>query len=149
MFQQPTIDISWSFKECSQKDTSYLTHNYYTYPAKFIPQLASRLILAYSEKGDIVVDTFMGSGTTVIESIVNERIGIGTDINEIAHLVAKVKATPILPTDLQDAFNTLEKTLKQRLGEERQMYVEIALQNFNFHERIDYWFKPTQKEDLS
>lgn len=149
MFQQPTIDISWSFKECSQKDTSYLTHNYYTYPAKFIPQLASRLILAHSEKGDVVIDTFMGSGTTVIESLVNERIGIGTDINEIAYLVAKVKSTPILPTDLQNAFHFLEQTLKQRLLEDREDNVAKALQSFNFHERIDYWFKPTQKENLA
>jgi len=37
----------------------------------------------------------MGSGTTVIEAIVNSRIGIGTDINEIANLIAKVKTTPI------------------------------------------------------
>lgn len=42
MFEKATIDKSWSFTDCSVKDTSYITHNYYTYPAKFIPQLAGR-----------------------------------------------------------------------------------------------------------
>ncbi|TAE75067.1 MAG: hypothetical protein EAZ85_03215 [Bacteroidetes bacterium] len=70
------VDKSWSFTDCSVKDTSYITHSYYTYPAKFIPQLASRLILEHSQKGDIVIDPFMGSGTTILESIVNERVAI-------------------------------------------------------------------------
>jgi DNA modification methylase len=72
MFDNATIDKSWSFMECSVK----ITHSYYTYPAKFIPQLASRLIVKYSQKGKIVIDPFMGSGTTILESIMNERVGM-------------------------------------------------------------------------
>ena len=43
-FEAIPIDYSWSFTEKTIKDTSYITHGYYTYPAKFIPQLAQRLI---------------------------------------------------------------------------------------------------------
>lgn len=85
------IDYSWSFIDKTIKDTSYITHGYYTYPAKFIPQLASRLIKEYSNENDIIIDPFMGSGTTIVEAIVNNRIGIGNDINEIAYLLANVK----------------------------------------------------------
>jgi|GEM_PF-3435420 hypothetical protein len=42
------IDYSWSFLDKTQKDTNYVTHGIYTYLAKFIPQLASRLICEYS-----------------------------------------------------------------------------------------------------
>ena len=31
------IDYSWSFLDKTQKDTNYITHGIYTYPAKFIP----------------------------------------------------------------------------------------------------------------
>jgi len=93
-FADIPIIKDWSFADKTIKETAYITHSYYTYPAKFIPQLASRLIKDYSEKGEIVVDTFMGSGTTIVEAVVNNRIGIGTDINPIAHLVSKVKTTP-------------------------------------------------------
>lgn len=112
MLNDIVIDKSWSFTGCSVKDTSYITHSYYTYPAKFIPQLASRLIVEHSQKGDVIIDPFMGSGTTILESIVNERITIGTDINEIAYLVAKVKTTPIKPTELAQEFLNLEIDLE-------------------------------------
>ena len=42
--QSEKVDDSWSFKELDRSETSYLTHTYHTYPAKFIPQLATRLI---------------------------------------------------------------------------------------------------------
>ena len=38
------LDDSWSFKGATRLETSYLTHGYHRYPAKFIPQLAARLI---------------------------------------------------------------------------------------------------------
>ena len=94
-FTDISIDYSWSFADKTVKETSYLTHGYYTYPAKFIPQLAARLIQTHSHEGDIVIDPFMGSSTTVVEAIINKRMGIGTDVNEIAWLLAKVKTTPI------------------------------------------------------
>jgi hypothetical protein len=149
MLNDIVIDKSWSFTDCSVKDTSYITHSHYTYPAKFIPQLASRLILEHSQKGDIIIDPFMGSGTTVLESIVNERIGIGTDINEIAYLVAKVKTTPIKSTELAQEFLNLEIDLKNYTNGKKDFYIEKAFEKLHFHERIDYWYKPIQKENLA
>ena len=89
------IDYSWSFLGLTIKDTAYISHGYYTYPAKFIPQLVSQLINKYTKEGDIVVDPFMGSGTTIVEAIVNNRIGIGTDINDIAYMVAMIRLIEI------------------------------------------------------
>lgn len=106
------IDYSWSFSDKTIKDTSYITHGYYTYPAKFIPQLAARLIKENSSENDIVIDPFLGSGTTVVEAIVNNRIGIGTDINEISYLIAKVKTTPINDLELMKEYSKLEIDLK-------------------------------------
>src|SRR5919198_3961060 len=71
--QSEKVDDSWSFKELERSETSYLTHGYHTYPAKFIPQLAARLINENSSTGDLVCDPFMGSGTTLVEAIVNDR----------------------------------------------------------------------------
>lgn len=76
------IDHSWSFLDKSQKNTNYITHGIYTYPAKFIPQLVARLICEYSNEGDSVLDPMMGSGTTIVESLVHNRIAFGSDINE-------------------------------------------------------------------
>jgi len=91
----------------------------------------------------------MGSGTTILESIVNERIGIGTDINEIAYLVAKAKTTPIKSSKLVQEFLNLETDLKNHTNEKKDFYLEKAFEKLHFHERIDYWYKPVQKENLA
>lgn len=135
------IKKEWSFADKTIKDTAYITHGYYTYPAKFIPQLASKIINDYSNKGDIVIDPFVGSGTTVIEAIVNHRIGIGTDINEIATLIAKVKSTPIDSNILSNSFENL--LLHINFSYESEPYKKQ-----NLPERIDYWFKTHIKNKL-
>lgn len=143
------IDYSWSFSDKTIKDTSYITHGYYTYPAKFIPQLVSRLINTYSQETDVVLDPFMGSGTTIVEALVNNRVGVGTDINEIAYLVSKVKTTPIESKDLHSAFFKIENDLHIRLGKDYKKWINLALQDIPKNERIDYWFLPEQKEKLA
>jgi DNA modification methylase len=148
-FQSIPIDYSWSFADKTIKDTAYITHGYYTYPAKFIPQLVSRLINEYSQKGDVVIDPFMGSGTTIVESIVNHRIGIGTDINDIAYLIAKVKTTPIETENITNSFNDLEFDLMNRFNGNYKKYLKEANESMPANERIDYWFLPQQKEKLS
>ena len=148
-FRHKNIDYSWSFSDKTIKDTSYITHGYYTYPAKFIPQLAQRLIKENSNEGDIVIDPFMGSGTTVIEAIINNRMGIGTDINEIASLVAKVKTTPIKNENLLTEYSLLETDLNKRLNGQFNFYIKEALEKTPNNERIEYWFLPQQKEKLS
>lgn len=84
-----TVDNSWSFEELTPSQTSYITHGYHRYPAKFIPQLAARIILENSQPVDLICDPFMGSGTTLVEAIVNDRKAYGTDINPVAALIAR------------------------------------------------------------
>ena len=147
-FEKIPVDYSWSFAEKTQKDTAYITHGYYTYPAKFIPQLAARLIEENSSKNDIVVDPFVGSGTTVVEAIVHGRKGVGTDINEIAALAAKVKTTPISFLILRNEYELLELDLMKRTNGEYDRFVKEALDIIPQNERIDYWFLPQQKERI-
>ena len=44
------------FQKNIEESTTYLTHNFHTYPAKFIPQIVSRLAEKYTEKGELIVD---------------------------------------------------------------------------------------------
>lgn len=103
---------SWSFSNLTQKDTNYLTHCYHRYPAKFIPQLARKLILENSNEGDIICDPFYGSGSTILESILHNRIGYGIDINPIAYLITMAKTTPINTIKLQKEIELLDYNLK-------------------------------------
>ena len=81
------IDSSWSFSDKTRKDTAYATHGYHRYPAKFIPQIVSRLAEKYTKEGDLIIDPFGGCGTTIVESKLMGRPSIAVDINPVAVLI--------------------------------------------------------------
>jgi DNA modification methylase len=103
-FSKIKIDNSWSFSDKTRKDTAYITHGYHRYPAKFIPQIVSRLAKKYTNEGDLIVDPFGGCRTTLVESKVMCRPSIGVDINPVAVLMTKTKKTPIEPTKIEEQF---------------------------------------------
>jgi DNA modification methylase len=140
-FSKLDIDYSWSFSDKTRKDTAYITHGYHRYPAKFIPQLVSRLIEKYTKEGDLVVDPFGGCGTTLVESKVMGRPSVGVDINPVAVLITKAKITPINPQKIEKAFAVLKDKLDKYSND-----IKIKAPE---HERIDYWFKPEEKKKLS
>jgi len=54
----------------------------YKHPATFPEQLANDHIISWSNKGDLVYDPFMGSGTTAKMAILNKRNYIGSEISQ-------------------------------------------------------------------
>ena len=52
-----------------------------TYHGNFVPQIVNQLLKRYTKKGDWVIDPFMGSGTTLIESQRLNRNAIGIELN--------------------------------------------------------------------
>jgi hypothetical protein len=68
-----------------------LTHNFYKYPARFSPSFARHVILNFTEPGDLVLDPFMGAGTSLVEARVLGRRALGTDLNSLAVFLAEAK----------------------------------------------------------
>lgn len=83
----------------SKTKVAGLTHSYYRYPARFPPEFVRESILNFSRPGDYVLDVFMGGGTTIVEAIANGRNAIGFDISPLAHLITRVKTTPLSEND--------------------------------------------------
>ena len=63
----------WTFNGESKKKIGH--------PAPFPVELPKRCIKLFSYIGDKVLDPFVGSGSTLIACAVNDRIGIGVDID--------------------------------------------------------------------
>lgn len=66
----------WSFKNRG----NWATHNG-NYRGNWSPYIPRNLILRYSNEGDTILDPFLGSGTTLVETKLLRRKGIGIDIN--------------------------------------------------------------------
>lgn len=71
------------------------THAFYRYPARFSPLFARTVIDRLTNPGDVVLDPFLGGGTTLVESYAQGRVGIGFDVSSLATFVASVKTTSL------------------------------------------------------
>lgn len=78
-----------------QQPIAGLTHRFYRYPARFSPIFARACIEAFSKPGQVVLDPYMGGGTTVLEAMVTGRRAIGSDINTLSVFVARAKTSPL------------------------------------------------------
>lgn len=77
------------------KDLSVHKH-----PAAFPEQMAIDHIKSWSNKGDLVLDPFIGSGTTAIACIKTERNFIGFDVSEEYCELSKLRIENILNSDI-------------------------------------------------
>lgn len=136
-FEDIPISHDWAFSEAKRADTTYITHGYHRYPAKFIPQLARRLIEEHSLEGNTVLDPFCGCGTTLVESVVTRRYSYGYDINPISILVSMVKVRYLDPDALTKAYEHIQIDFSNVTPEVPE------------NQRIDYWYRDKQKEELS
>lgn len=99
----------------SRRPVTGLTHNFYRYPARFSPLFSREAIKAFTQVGDIVLDPFMGGGTSLVEARALGRRAIGTDISELATFVSRVKTTALSSHDLS-TVHLWSATLKSSLN---------------------------------
>lgn len=67
-------------------------HRLHPYLGKFIPQLVEWFLARYFQPDDVILDPFMGSGTTLIQGNEMRMHTIGIDISPFNCLIARVKA---------------------------------------------------------
>ncbi len=120
------------------------------YWGNFIPQIPHQMILRYTKKGDWVLDTFVGSGTTLIECRRLGRNGIGIELNpEVAgkanELVEKELnkydvTTEVIPDDSRTV--NIEKVL----GKYGVKQVQLLIMHPPYYDIIDF---SKDRRDLS
>lgn len=92
-------------------DQSRLTHGLHKYPAKFFPELPRWLVKRYSQKNDLILDPFSGSGTTNVEALLNKRHSVGIDVDPFSRFLAKVKTTPLNEEELKSSQKYLLRAI--------------------------------------
>ncbi len=120
------------------KDTGYLTHAIFYYPAKFIPHVVRYALKSFTKEGDWVVDPFAGSGTVGVESYVCKRNAFLLDLNPLLNYMIPLKV----------------RTEKEQLREDRLGHMLDGLEKSRYHftpawSNIAYWYPPEMLEVLS
>lgn len=102
------------------------------YHGNFVPQIPDHLVRRYTEEGDIVLEPFMGSGTTLYECERLKRDYIGFDINTdiIAHVQERMGDCKDIAFDIHecDCTDTVKvdermKESQKRMGKQRVDFV--------------------------
>jgi DNA modification methylase len=137
----PPVDLSGEFGRYIGKQVSYATHGIHRYPAKFIPQIPRYCLDRYSKVGADVLDPFMGSGTTLLESFLQGRNSYGVDIHPLARLIAKVKTTALDQDKLVLLADGLLDDIRGDGNDNVRWVPEIP--------NRDHWFKPVVLRDLA
>src|ERR1022692_781072 len=83
-------------------------HSICPYFAMFPEAFVRRNVLAWSKRDDVILDPFSGRGTTVFESLLNGRRGLGCDTNPVAVCLSKAKADPPRLAELKERLAELE-----------------------------------------
>ena len=145
-----------------QRDKSISTPRIHAYAASFGEDLARELIQGSTEERNVVLDPFVGAGTTALEAVLLNRNAVGIDVDPIACKISRVLTSRINSRYLKDATEHLQEELRSFetvLVSDPVLYQGLGFgSSFNIGPRvfqvpcepaIAFWFDPTHMATLS
>jgi len=116
-------DIDWhlSFDFLREVDTTKHVHRLHPYKGKFIPQLVEYFIddhvdefkkSVFFKPGDVILDPFCGSGTTLVQANESGMNSVGVDISAFNALISNVKVEKHNLVNVQSEIINITKALK-------------------------------------
>ncbi len=131
-------DLNWalSFDQYKEAETTKHVHRLHPYKGKFIPQLVEYFLddhtdnfkkEVYFKKGDIILDPFSGSGTTMVQCCEIGMHAIGIDVSAFNTLIGNCKITKYNLVYVQTEISRITKALKEFLSNSNTLEFEEKL----------------------
>ncbi|MBF0591559.1 MAG: site-specific DNA-methyltransferase [Nitrospirae bacterium] len=116
-------ELNWalSFDKYTEAETTKHVHRLHPYKGKFIPQLVEYFLDSHTDafkkeavfkRGDIVLDPFCGSGTTLVQACELGLHAIGIDVSAFNSLIANCKSTRYDIKGVQAEINRITAAFK-------------------------------------
>ncbi len=134
-------DLNWalSFDQYKESETTKHVHRLHPYKGKFIPQLVEYFLDSHTDKfktetffkkGDIILDPFCGSGTTLVQSNELGIHAVGIDVSEFNALISNVKVGKINLAELQKHINDISQWLRSFTAQQSNVEFESKLTEY-------------------
>ncbi|MBA4375696.1 MAG: restriction endonuclease subunit M [Anaerolinea sp.] len=131
-------NLNWelSFNDIKEYERTKHVHRLHPYKGKFIPQLVEYFLDEHTNglkkeifftPGDIVIDPFCGSGTTLVQANELGLNAIGIDISEFNTLISNIKVGTHDLLTLQTIINQITKNLKVNIENNSWQIFDIEL----------------------
>jgi len=131
-------DLNWtlSFDQFKEAETTKHVHRLHPYKGKFIPQLVEYFLddhlddfkhEVFFKPGDIILDPFSGSGTTMVQASELGMHAIGIDISEFNSMIANCKVGRYDLLLLKYELNKITTSLKDFLKNSHTIEFEEEL----------------------
>ncbi|MDP2173548.1 MAG: DNA methyltransferase [Candidatus Cloacimonadaceae bacterium] len=136
--QQLGEDLNWalSFDQYKEAETTKHVHRLHPYKGKFIPQLVEYFLDRHTDSfktetffkpGDIVLDPFAGSGTTLVQASELGLHAVGVDISAFNVMISGCKVKKYDLSDVQSESERITKALKLFLTDSKTIEFEDRL----------------------
>lgn len=124
-------------------------HSLCSYHGKLKPSLAHFLVAQFTNPGDVVVDPLCGVGTIPLEACLQNRIGIGNDLSELAFCITRAKVEKANEDDCLKVLDALRSYISHNKRSAAITEQSLKYKNFGFNGRLpDYFHKDTFREIL-